>query len=101
MLWFVFYCASLAHLASKQLPLTMTLSKVFAHWVNAYCICRVKDSSMVDEYRRTTMESRSSRLTRSLRASMAERKSVTGEDRLPRILDQNNAKIQPDSCSVK
>ena len=35
-LWFLFYVATLGHFASKQLPLTMTLSKIFANWVNAY-----------------------------------------------------------------
>ena len=100
-LWLVFYVATLGHFASKGLPLTMTLSKIFAGWTNAYCIWRVKDSSMADELRRTTMESRSSRLTRSLRASMAERKTLTGEDQLPRVLDQPNAKVGPDGSLVK
>ena len=100
-LWFVFYVATLGHFASKALPLTMTLSKIFAGWANAYCIWRVKDSSMADELRRTTMESRSSRLTRSLRASMAERKTLAGEDQLPRVLDQHNATVAPDGPSVK
>ena len=66
-----------------------------------YCIWRVKDSSMADELRRTTMESRASRLTRSLRASLAERKTLTGEDQLPRVLDQSNAKVGPDGSLVK
>ena len=100
-LWFVFYVVTLGHFASKKLALAMMGFKILAGWANAYCICRVKDSNIGDELRRTTMESRSSRLTRSLRASMVNRQSIAGEAQLPRVLDRPSAKIEPDGKAVK
>jgi hypothetical protein len=100
-LWFMYYIVGFGNLASKQLSTTVVLTKIIAGWVNCFCICKVKDSSMADEFRRTTMESRSSRLTRSLRASMAERQTLAGEAQLPRVLDRPSTQVGPDGSAVK
>ena len=92
---------TLGNFTSKKLALPMTLLKLLGCWVNVYCICKVKDSNIGDELRRTTMESRSSRLTRSLRASMAHRESVAGKGKLPRVLDRPSETVGPDGVPAK
>ena len=100
-MWAAFYVIVLGHFASKKLPLPMLLLKVSASWSTAYCICKVKDSNIEDELRRTTMESRTSRLTRSLRASMAHPPSAAREAELPRVLDRPSTKVGPDGRPLK
>ena len=100
-MWAAFYVIVLGHFASKKLALPMLLLKVSASWSTAYCICKVKDSNIGDELRRTTMESRTSRLTRSLRASMAHPPSAAREAELPRVLDRPSTKVGPDGRPLK